>query len=257
MVRVLPKHLKKTPPTTTESKHTTDSDAAIAKALAAVELGGREKCPMRCTFQSSTVSTHQRVNCKSCGKRLRSGEKTEKCLCCPNEVCSACAVSSLANNNSISSSTRSGSKYAMSSGSGSSKSKHMCIVPCVVGRDGVCIEMMIDSGASASVISLSLARRLQMESRIQKSNGTAYGVGKVKILGHIRKVPCILGSVEFPIDFLVLEMTDQEMLLLGLDQMRKYKCIIDLERNIILFGGNGGVEVPLLAEKVEEYSASV
>lgn len=257
MVRVLPKHLKKNPPPTSRSTHTTENDAAIAEALAKVELGGREKCPTRCTFQSSTVSTYQRLNCNSCGKRLKPGVRIESCLCCGNEVCSSCATSSLASNTSLNSSRKSASNYRAKPSSASSKSKHMCIVPCVVGGNDVCIEMMIDSGASASVISLGLARRLQMGNRIQKSQGTAVGVGKVKILGHIRKVPCILGSVEFLIDFLVLDMTDQEMLLLGLDQMRKYKCIIDLEREVILFGGNGGVEVPMLSEKEEEYYGSV
>jgi len=106
--------------------------------------------------------------------------------------------------------------------------------------------MMIDSGASSSVISMGLAQRLGLDGRITRSNGVAYGVGTVNILGHIRNVPCMLGNVEFLIDFIVLDMTDQEMLLLGLDQMRKYKCIIDLERELILFGGNGGVEVPML-----------
>mmetsp|Transcript_19616 Transcript_19616/g.29108 ORF Transcript_19616/g.29108 Transcript_19616/m.29108 type:complete len:257 (+) Transcript_19616:212-982(+) len=255
MVRVLPKHLKKTP-LTTRSTHTTENDAAIAEALAKVELGGREKCPMRCTFQSSTVSTYQRVNCNSCGKRLKSGNRVESCLCCGNEVCPSCATASLSSNNSRNSSRASASSYRAKPPSSGSKSKQMCIVPCVVGGNGVCIEMMIDSGASASVISLGLARRLGMENRIQRSQGTAVGVGKVKILGHIRKVPCILGSVEFLIDFLVLDMTDQEMLLLGLDQMRKYKCIIDLERDIILFGGNGGVEIPMLVEEEEEYYGS-
>jgi len=108
-------------------------------------------------------------------------------------------------------------------------SKHMCLVPCLLGREGLCIEMMVDSGASSSVISMGLAQRLGLDGSINRtSGGVAYGVGTVNILGHIRNLPCVLGNVEFLIDFLVLDTTDNEMLLLGLDQMRKYKCIIDL-----------------------------
>ena len=28
-----------------------------------------------------------------------------------------------------------------------------------------------------------------------------------------------------------------DMMMLGLDQMRKYKCIVDLERDVLVFGG--------------------
>jgi hypothetical protein len=43
----------------------------------------------------------------------------------------------------------------------------------------------------------------------------------------------------------VLDATDK-LLLLGLDLMRQYKCIVDLESNKLVFGGQGGVEVQML-----------
>ena len=46
-------------------------------------------------------------------------------------------------------------------------------------------------------------------------------------------------------DFIVLDV-NEKILLLGLDLMRRYKCILDLERDVLIFGGSGGVEVPLL-----------
>jgi len=127
--------------------------------------------------------------------------------------------------------------------------QYMCLVPCIVGKTGgFCVELMVDSGASSSVISLGLAKRLNLTGKMNVRNGTAYGVGETKIVGDLSNVPCKLGNVEFSIDFLVLgdSLNNSELLLLGLDQMRKYKCIIDLERNIMLFGGMGGVEVPML-----------
>jgi len=122
---------------------------------------------------------------------------------------------------------------------------HMCMTPCIIG-EGVCVEMMVDTGAQTSVISSGLAHQLGLDGRIDRSQrGTASGVGKAKIVGCIRSVGCELGNVEFLMDFIVLD-TPDKILLLGLDLMRRYKCIVDLERDVLAFGGKGGVEVPLL-----------
>uniref|UniRef100_A0A7S4JPX6 Peptidase A2 domain-containing protein n=1 Tax=Odontella aurita TaxID=265563 RepID=A0A7S4JPX6_9STRA len=124
-------------------------------------------------------------------------------------------------------------------------SPHMCEVACIVG-DGICVEMMVDSGAQTSVISTTLARELGLESRIDRREmGVATGVGRARIVGRIRNVVCTLGNVEFDMDFVVLEVPDK-LLLLGLDQLRRFKCIIDLEREVLVFGGQGGVDVPML-----------
>ena len=40
--------------------------------------------------------------------------------------------------------------------------------------------------------------------------------------------------------------------MLGLDQLRRFKCIIDLEQNVLVFGGAGGVQVPF-REHVRRY----
>jgi DNA damage-inducible protein 1 len=123
----------------------------------------------------------------------------------------------------------------------------MCLAPCVLG-DGICVEMMVDSGAQSSVISITLAQQLGLVNRIDRSQrGVASGVGKANIVGRINNVICTLGAghVEFNMDFIVLDV-NEKILLLGLDLMRRYKCILDLERDVLIFGGTGGVEVPLL-----------
>lgn len=125
----------------------------------------------------------------------------------------------------------------------------MCHVPCIVGGDhkSVCVEMMVDTGAESSVISLQLARELGLEAQIDHSQrGVAAGVGRARILGRIHNVICTMGHVEFPMEFIVLDLPNNRMLLLGMDQLRKYNCIIDLQRDVLIFGGSGGVEVPLL-----------
>ena len=108
--------------------------------------------------------------------------------------------------------------------------------------------MMVDSGAQSSVISITLAQQLGLVNRIDRTQrGIASGVGKANIVGRINNVICTLGAghVEFNMDFIVLDVTEK-ILLLGLDLMRRYKCILDLERDVLIFGGSGGVEVPLL-----------
>jgi Aspartyl protease len=124
-------------------------------------------------------------------------------------------------------------------------SPHMCVVPCVVGHGtSICVEMMIDTGAQTSVMSLSLAQQLKLPID-RRHRGVASGVGTAQIVGKIHNAPVELGHVEFPMDFLVLE-SSTTMMLLGLDLMRRYKCIVDLEREVLIFGGKGGVEVAML-----------
>jgi len=136
----------------------------------------------------------------------------------------------------------------------------MCVVSCVLGGGGLRnkkrnsgggkVEMMIDSGASNSAISYGLAKRLGLDRMMSPLNGRAFGVGSAQIVGHIANVPCVLKNMEFLIDFLVLDGPYNhldDLLLLGLDQMRKHGCMIDLQNEIIYFGGlgAGGVQVPM------------
>mmetsp|Transcript_128873 Transcript_128873/g.313163 ORF Transcript_128873/g.313163 Transcript_128873/m.313163 type:complete len:138 (+) Transcript_128873:3-416(+) len=121
----------------------------------------------------------------------------------------------------------------------------MVYVACVIG-DGGAVEMMVDTGAQMSVISAPLAQRFGLMAHLDRSHqGVASGVGQARILGKLRGVPVKLGLVEFALDFSVLGIDDQ-LLMLGLDQMRRFKCIVDLEQDCLRFGGRGGVEVPFL-----------
>lgn len=125
-------------------------------------------------------------------------------------------------------------------------SSHMCYAPCIIGGSEVCVELLVDTGASMSVMSWPLAQQLGLSAQLNRRyQGVANGVGQAQIMGQIKGVPVKLGHVEFPMDFAVLDMAES-LLLLGLDQMRKYKCIVDLEDDVLVFGGKGGVEVKLL-----------
>ena len=106
---------------------------------------------------------------------------------------------------------------------------------------------MVDTGAEMSVISEQLAKELGLRSQIdRRARGIAAGVGQARIVGQIPNAVVTLGHVEFLMEFVVLQVPHQRLMLLGLDQMRKYKCIVDLEKDVLVFGGSGGVEVPML-----------
>jgi DNA damage-inducible protein 1 len=117
-------------------------------------------------------------------------------------------------------------------------------IACEIG--GIAVEMMVDTGAQSSVISKSAAQRLNLMGRLDTSRqGVASGVGTARILGRLRAVPVKIGQVEFQLDFTVLAVEEQ-LLMLGIDQLRRFKCVVDLERQRLVFGGSGGVEVPFL-----------
>jgi len=117
-------------------------------------------------------------------------------------------------------------------------------VACEIGDRAV--EMLVDTGASSSVISKSLVDTLGLQSFLDtRYQGMAAGIGTARIVGSLRDVQVKLGHVEFFLDFTVLAV-NEPLLILGIDQMRRFKCIVDMERGMLVFGGRDGVEVQLL-----------
>lgn len=110
-------------------------------------------------------------------------------------------------------------------------------------------EMMVDTGAQMSVMSTPLVYEFGLQDHVDtRRRGIASGVGHAKILGVLHGVPVRLGTnsgVEFALDFHVLGV-DQELLMLGIDQLRRFECIIDLKKQVLVFGGHGGTEVAFL-----------
>ena len=82
-------------------------------------------------------------------------------------------------------------------------------------------------------MSSAVVRQLGLAGRVDRRHqGVAAGVGRARISG-------------FPMDFIILEVNDP-LCIMGLDQMRKYNCLVDLQREKLVFGGTGGVEVDFL-----------
>jgi Aspartyl protease len=133
---------------------------------------------------------------------------------------------------------------------GSFNAENMLYVPCEV--EGRLVEMLVDSGASSSAISKKEMIRLNLQSKLNtRYCGKAVGCGAANVLGVVENVQVSIGHVEFRLFFLVLD-TENPLLILGLDQMRKFKCLIDLEENKLIFGGKGGVEVQFLPSGNED-----
>jgi Aspartyl protease len=130
---------------------------------------------------------------------------------------------------------------------------HMLFVACEV--EGRLVEMLVDSGASSSCISFAMVQYLQLERHFNRGvRGEATGAGKAQIVGILENVSCQIGHVEFRLFFLVLD-TQRPYLILGLDQMRRFSCVIDLENNNLLFGGRDGVSTPFLSRELAHEAA--
>lgn len=126
------------------------------------------------------------------------------------------------------------------------KNKNLLYVPCEI-NDRL-VEMMVDTGAQTSVISTPLMEKLCLDKKLNREKqGVAAGVGTARILGRIENCPVQIGHVEFLLYFAVLDV-DTDMMILGIDQMRRFNCLVDLQHDKLIFGGKGGVEVDFFTQ---------
>jgi DNA damage-inducible protein 1 len=98
-------------------------------------------------------------------------------------------------------------------------------------------------------MSLDMVKNLGLEDKMDRAvYGDAKGVGTSSIVGIVKNVELLVGHVEFRLFFMVIE-SKLPCCILGLDQMRRFKCLIDLDDNVLIFGGKNGVSVPFLSKK--------
>ena len=128
---------------------------------------------------------------------------------------------------------------------GALNADHMLFVACTI--DDRAVAMLVDTGASSSAMSIEMVRLLGLQAKMNTSiYGNAKGVGSSSILGIVEHVNCMIGDdVAFRTFFMVLE-GNMPYCILGLDQMRRFNCVIDVGGNILKFGGIDGVSVPFL-----------
>jgi len=111
---------------------------------------------------------------------------------------------------------------------------------------GRTVEMLVDTGAQVSVISAPLAKQLDLLKFLDGSQqGVAAGVGSVSILGILRGVPAMLGGMPLVLDLPVLDISEA-MLVLGLDQLERLGCVVDLEQRLLILKRPSCTVVPFL-----------
>merc|ERR1712183_749662 len=105
---------------------------------------------------------------------------------------------------------------------------------------GVGFEMVVDTGSQITVMSEPLARKLKLMEKITGQKGVVNGAGSTNILGDLKKQRVKIHNLDLTMDFTVVNM-GVPLLLLGMDNLRNHRCIVDLDRYCILFGGCGGI----------------
>lgn len=252
----------------------TADDEAIARAIAESEgmnIAAVANCPGNHRLNMFEVSPAQRVTCDACRRSLQARESVRSCCSCNYDLCDRCYNVGSPNNdpitvqgvpladNSRMSTPSWNPAYSPSSAFSNHFAQsdavptHMCLIPCAIGD--ITVEMLVDTGAQSSVLSMPYVQQLGLVNRLDRRvMGVAAGVGRAKICGRIKNVVCVFGDghVEFPMDFIVLDVSDP-LVIIGLDQMRKYKCLVDMEREKLIFGGAGGVEVQMLPAEQQHF----
>jgi DNA damage-inducible protein 1 len=115
--------------------------------------------------------------------------------------------------------------------------------------NGKPIKAFVDSGAQMTIMTARMAENLNLMRLLDtRYHGEARGVGTAKILGKIHMTQMKCGSSFFPVSVTVMENSDVDFLL-GLDMLRRHRCLIDLSENCLRMEGSAGIEsVPFLPE---------
>lgn len=115
--------------------------------------------------------------------------------------------------------------------------------------NSVPVKAFVDSGAQSTIMSARCAERCHVMHLLDtRFSGEARGVGTAKILGRIHIAQMRFGGSVFPISITVLENNDVDFLF-GLDTLRRYRCSIDLSKNVLrIEGATGQEEIPFLPE---------
>lgn len=119
------------------------------------------------------------------------------------------------------------------------------------------IQAFVDSGAQSTIMSNTYAEQCGLLHLLDdRFAGVAIGVGTGKILGRIHMVSIKINEHFFPITITVMDrnsgLCDIKVdFLFGLDMLRRHRCHIDLEKNVLVFGldKNEYMETSFLNEK--------
>ena len=120
----------------------------------------------------------------------------------------------------------------------------MLFVP--VKINGHVVKAFVDTGAQTTLINVPCAKRCGLMHLLDRGySGVAYGVGTQRIIGRVHVASLQIGAKDFlPSSFNVVENEPLEMLL-GLDTLKRHRCVVDMNRNELIIGSSGN-GVPFL-----------
>jgi hypothetical protein len=263
------------------AEESTANDEAITRAIAENDEHSQARtnnnvlnCPGKHGLQQFVALNSQRVSCNGCQKNVWPGGSVRSCVECNCDYCESCFVRG--NPSSATATLQTSShedricdrrisphlmpNFATPSQQpnhfGIASSTHMCIIPCTI-RD-ITVEMLVDTGAQSLIISAPLVMQLGLSNRLNtRYQGVAAGVGRAIILGRIQNVVCAFGNghVEFLMDFMMLDITEL-LVIIGLDQLHKYKCLVDVGSGRLISGGTGGITVEMLPPNASQFDVN-
>ena len=109
------------------------------------------------------------------------------------------------------------------------------------------ITALIDTGAQSSFMSADLCRKCNLMSMVDKRfQGVARGVGSSKILGVIHAAQIKIMNKVIMLKINIIE-NNEIGFVLGLDNLRKFNCNVDLKKNGLVFP-DIGITAPFLSD---------
>jgi len=109
------------------------------------------------------------------------------------------------------------------------------------------VNALVDTGAQSSFMSADLCRKCNLMSMVDKRfQGIARGVGSSRILGVIHSAQIKIMNKVIMLKINIIE-NNEIGFVLGLDNLRKYNCNVDLKKNGLVFP-DIGITAPFLSD---------
>lgn len=109
------------------------------------------------------------------------------------------------------------------------------------------VKALVDTGAQSSFMSADLCRKCNLMSMVDKRfQGIARGVGSSRILGVIHAAQIKIMNKVIMLKLNIIE-NNEIGFVLGLDNLRKYNCNVDLKKNGLVFP-DIGITAPFLSD---------